>query len=98
MSGPPGNVFPPIPWRKPAPASWALAGRWARQLALLPHKACEGHRAMNLYDVFAETAGRQPAHPAVLGPGENELLTYSALQAAICLAAEGLQKAGLRPG
>jgi long-chain acyl-CoA synthetase len=53
---------------------------------------------MNLYDVFAETARRQPAQPALLGAGENDLLTYSALHDAVSLAAEGLQKAGLRCG
>jgi long-chain acyl-CoA synthetase len=54
--------------------------------------------SMNLYDLFRQTARRQPGHPAVLGPGEGDALTYRGLDEAIRTAADNLQKAGLHRG
>jgi long-chain acyl-CoA synthetase len=54
---------------------------------------------MNLYDVFHETACRQPDHPAILGPSPQAALSYRSLDKEICGVAEGvLARAGLRPG
>lgn len=53
---------------------------------------------VNLYDLFHETALRQPDHPAILGPGDEAALTYGELDEAICTAAEHLRRAGVRPG
>src|SRR5438067_1736518 len=53
---------------------------------------------MNLYDVFAQTAQRQPDRPAILGPGEEDRLSYRQLREAIDAAGERLWKVGLRPG
>jgi long-chain acyl-CoA synthetase len=53
---------------------------------------------VNLYDLFAATARRQPDRPAVLGPGPDDLLTYRALDEAVVEAAARLRGAGVRPG
>jgi long-chain acyl-CoA synthetase len=53
---------------------------------------------MNLYEVFAATAQRQLAHAAIVGPNDNDAITYAALDDAISLAAAALQEAGVRPG
>jgi long-chain acyl-CoA synthetase len=53
---------------------------------------------VNLYDIFAETARRQPSRPAVLGPGAGDQLTYAQLDAAIAAVAERLERAGIGPG
>jgi long-chain acyl-CoA synthetase len=54
--------------------------------------------SMNLYDLFHETARRQPEHPAILGPSQDTALTYSGLDEAIRAAASRLRKAGVQPG
>jgi len=54
--------------------------------------------SINLYDLFHEQAGRQPDHPAILGPAPDAVLTYGELDRAICGAADRLRQAGLRPG
>jgi long-chain acyl-CoA synthetase len=53
---------------------------------------------MNLDDLFAVTARRQPQRPALLGPGPQEVVSYGALDQAIGQAAQRLAQAGLRPG
>ena len=53
---------------------------------------------MNLYDVFRETARRQPARPALLGPGPADALSYARLDERIRTAAERLERAGVRAG
>jgi long-chain acyl-CoA synthetase len=53
---------------------------------------------MNLCDVFRDTARRQPAEPALLGPGPDDCLSYGQLAEAIDAAADRLHGAGLRPG
>jgi long-chain acyl-CoA synthetase len=52
----------------------------------------------NLYELFHQTALRQPESPAVLGPRTNAVLSYRELDAAIGRAAERLRAAGLRAG
>src|SRR5262249_58779682 len=61
-------------------------------------RAGRGDMALNLDDVFRQTARRQPGHPAVLGPRPGDALTYRDLSAAIDGAAAALPAAGLRPG
>jgi len=53
---------------------------------------------MNLYDTFRATSRRQPAAPALLGPGPGDCLSYRQLAEAIDAAADRLHDAGLRPG
>jgi long-chain acyl-CoA synthetase len=53
---------------------------------------------MNLCEVFRDTARRQPAAPALLGPGPGDRLSYGQLAEAIDTAADRLHAAGLRPG
>jgi long-chain acyl-CoA synthetase len=53
--------------------------------------------ALNLYELFHETARRQPGRPALLGPGADAL-TYAALDDAIQRAACRLRAAGVSPG
>src|SRR5438105_1043242 len=53
---------------------------------------------MNLYDIFAETARRQPHLPAVLGPAIGDALTYGELDDAIGKAAAALMQADVQPG
>jgi long-chain acyl-CoA synthetase len=53
---------------------------------------------MNLYDTFRATSRRQPAAPALLGPGPGDRLTYGQLAEAIDAAADRLHDAGVRPG
>jgi long-chain acyl-CoA synthetase len=54
--------------------------------------------AMNLYDIFHATARRQPDHPALLGPGADDRLSYGDLDEAIRTTADRLDRAGVRPG
>ena len=37
----------------------------------------------NMYRVFCERAALQPHHPAIMGPGENQLLSYAQLKTRI---------------
>jgi long-chain acyl-CoA synthetase len=53
---------------------------------------------MNLDDLFRRTARAQPAHPAVLGPGPDDVLSYGDLDAAVGAAARRLEAAAVRPG
>jgi long-chain acyl-CoA synthetase len=53
---------------------------------------------MNLCDDFRDTARRQPAVPAFLGPGPDDRLSYAQLADAIDATADRLHGAGLRPG
>src|SRR5262245_10268518 len=53
---------------------------------------------MNLYDVFHETAHRQPTRPAVLGPGPADALSYSQLDHAIRTTGERLARSGVCAG
>ena len=53
---------------------------------------------MNLYDIFAETVRRQPAHLAIVGPRDTVSMSYSELDSAIGQAATVLQKAGVGKG
>src|ERR1700722_5238214 len=53
---------------------------------------------MNLYDVFAETVRRQPAHLAIVGSRDNVSMTYSELDGVIGQAAAVLQRAGVGKG
>jgi long-chain acyl-CoA synthetase len=53
---------------------------------------------LNLYDVFAEVARRQPDSPAILGPAPDEVLTYRRLDDAIAAVAARLERAGVGPG
>jgi long-chain acyl-CoA synthetase len=53
---------------------------------------------MNLMDLFRERVALQPKHPAIVGPKDTDLLTYSDLLEAIEAAAQTLRKAGLQPG
>jgi long-chain acyl-CoA synthetase len=53
---------------------------------------------LNLYDLFCQTARRQPDAPALLGPGSQDALSYRSLQEAIDAASNRLRQAGVRPG
>jgi len=53
---------------------------------------------MNLMDVFSETAGRQPDHPAILGPGPEDRMTYRELRESVEDMAERLKAAGIGAG
>ena len=52
----------------------------------------------NLYEVFHATAERQPQHPAIVGPADEDVLTYAALDDRIRAASERLRRAGVQPG
>lgn len=54
--------------------------------------------SINLYDLFHETACRQPDHLAILGPSADTALTYGELDRAIRETAQRLRQAGVRPG
>lgn len=54
--------------------------------------------AINLYQEFAATVARQPASPAILGPGQSDAMDYRALDGAIRAASDRLAHAGVRPG
>ena len=47
---------------------------------------------LNLYDLFCQTARRQPDAPALLGPGPQDALSYRTLQEAIDTAADKLRQ------
>jgi long-chain acyl-CoA synthetase len=53
---------------------------------------------MNLYHLLADTAQRQPRHPAVLSPESRDCRTYAQLHDAILTLGDVLRRAGLRPG
>lgn len=52
----------------------------------------------NMYDVFRETAQRQPEHPAILGPRAESALSYQQLDEAIVAASEKLRALGVQRG
>ncbi len=52
----------------------------------------------NMDDSFRQTARRQPEHPALLGRGADDAITYRALDEAIQTASEKLAAAGMQPG
>src|SRR5262245_52041420 len=52
---------------------------------------------MNLYDIFHQTARKQPGSPAILGPGAQDL-SYHDLDEAVRSAGERLGRAGVRTG
>jgi long-chain acyl-CoA synthetase len=54
--------------------------------------------ALNLYDVFHQTAQARPDHAALLGPGEAEALSYRALDEAILQTSALLASVGVGPG
>src|SRR5262249_31494389 len=58
--------------------------------------SAKGTMTINLDQIFRRTAHRQPAHPALIGPGEG--LSYRGLDDAIAAAADALSRAGLRAG
>jgi long-chain acyl-CoA synthetase len=53
---------------------------------------------MNLFDVFLETANRQPDHAAIIGSGQDDFYSYDLLLQKIESAALCLKEAGIRPG
>jgi long-chain acyl-CoA synthetase len=53
---------------------------------------------INMYDLFHETAQRQPNYPVVLGPLAGATLTYRQLDEAIVSASDQLKDAGVHPG
>ena len=53
---------------------------------------------MNLYQLLHETALRQPHQKAIAGPGAEAVLSYGALDEAICRAGDRLAAAGVGPG
>ena len=53
---------------------------------------------MNLYEQFRSTAARQPAHPAVIGPRAGAILSYRALDEAICATSDRLAACGVGRG
>jgi long-chain acyl-CoA synthetase len=53
---------------------------------------------MNLYNLFHETAQRQPDHPAVFGPGPDMALCYGDLDETIRATSRRLGEAGVAPG
>jgi long-chain acyl-CoA synthetase len=53
---------------------------------------------LNLYDRFHQTARRQPASPAILGPPAAAAVSYRALDEAIVAAGERLHGAGVSAG
>src|SRR5262249_22758240 len=63
---------------------WAAAGRWDRPSDRRSKEAVD--MAPNLYEVFHQTARTWPEQPALLGPGQGEVLSYRALDEAILLA------------
>jgi long-chain acyl-CoA synthetase len=54
--------------------------------------------ALNLYDVFHQTARARPDQAALLGPGPQEVLSYRALDEAILQTSARLASAGVGPG
>ena len=53
---------------------------------------------MNLVDVFLRTAATQPAHPAIMGPGKDDIWSYQDLAGHIERMAGQLRDAGIGPG
>jgi long-chain acyl-CoA synthetase len=51
-----------------------------------------------LYDLFAATARRQPRHPALLGPGPQDELSYADLDREVCAVADRLKALGVGAG
>lgn len=54
--------------------------------------------SVNMDRLFRETARRQPAHPAIVGPDENRMMTYGELDQAIDQTARRLREAGVEAG
>ena len=53
---------------------------------------------MNLYEVFLETAQRQPDRPALVGPRSRDAISYRELNKSICETSDRLRGAGVGPG
>jgi long-chain acyl-CoA synthetase len=53
---------------------------------------------MNLVDIFCDISEKQPDHPAVIGPGKDEMYSYHRLREVIESMAGELKAAGIRPG
>jgi long-chain acyl-CoA synthetase len=53
---------------------------------------------MNLTDIFCQTVQQRPDHPAIIGPGQHDVYTYSRLLKEIEFLANRLKNAGLEPG
>lgn len=53
---------------------------------------------MNLFDIFYERANDQPDHPAIIGPGTDDSLTYRELEERIEFVAARLRIAGVCSG
>jgi long-chain acyl-CoA synthetase len=53
---------------------------------------------MNLDELFRTTARQQPEHPAVIGPGAGDMLTYAQLDAIIDEQCRNLERSGVGPG
>lgn len=53
---------------------------------------------MNLTDIFFLTAKRQPDHPAIIGPGIDDIYSYRLICEDIESIAERLKTAGIQPG
>lgn len=53
---------------------------------------------MNLMDVFCQTAKKQPYHPAIVGPGKDDVYSYLQLWEKIEFVADRFKTAGIGPG
>lgn len=53
---------------------------------------------MNLIEVFLKTVEKQPDHPAIIGPKDDENITYIELMNEIESTAERLKEAGIKAG
>ena len=53
---------------------------------------------MNLVDTFCDISEKQPDHPAVIGPGKDDMYSYRGLREAIESMAGQLKAAGIQPG
>jgi long-chain acyl-CoA synthetase len=54
--------------------------------------------SVDLYEMFHDTARRQPEHPAILGPGADAALSYGDLDRMVQETADQMRRSGVRAG
>ena len=64
----------------------------------MQHQEKKMNNKINLYQIFRQTAERQPEHPAYIGPGDDDICSYRQLQERIDASAEKLKSSGLQKG
>ena len=74
----------------------AVQGRWLNVLILGMGKDMNGK--VNMYRVFCDRVALQPDHPAIIGPGESQHLTYGELKERIDNIAQRLRAHGVAEG